>query len=291
VTTQAQIDQTRALMEQQDAARQAAVVAAVALALRETEDFDGWYSTSAITAWALGLSRGIEAIQRNLARQLDALMARQATVMTGRLVRPVGAVDPSTLRTGITHPGVYGRIADQYRYQQSLIDADDVLDDLQDAIEVALARAEEIAEMDTALVVRAQAQRVLERQPAAPEGRRLIGYRRMIHPELSTTGQSCGMCIVQTTRIYNKAELMPIHFRCNCLPMAVYENSDPGAVINEQDLEDFYGPVASTDGWELKKTRYEVREHGELGPLLNRWGGAWRGPGENARDNWRNKRR
>lgn len=280
MTTQEQVDQTRALIDQQDAIRQAAVVAAVALALRSTREFDGWYVTGSITAWATQLAQGIEAIQRNLARQLDALMARQASVMTGRPIRPVGAIDPSALRQGITHPGVYGRIADQYRYQQSRLDAEE---DVLDALEAALDRAEEIAEMDTDLVVRAQSQRFLDRQPASSGERRLIGYRRMVHPELSKGG-SCGMCIVASTRLYQKSDLMPIHQKCKCLPLPVYAGSDPGGLINDSELERFYEEAGGKQRAELQNTRYQIDEHGELGPVLNRAGAAFRTPADVARD-------
>ena len=267
MATAAQIEESRRLIEQQDAARQKAVAAAVALAVASTREFDQWYSTAAITAWALRLALGIEAIQRNLARQTDAFLARQSSLITGRAVRPVGAVDVSKLRQGITHPGAYGRVADQYRYQQSLIE--DAEADIQDAIEAAVERAAEVAEMDAALAVRGQSQKFMAAQ------QRVIGYRRMIHPELSEGG-SCGMCIVASTRLYKKAELMPIHLRCKCLPFPVYAGSDPGGAINDADLERLYAEAGGKQAAELKNTRYKVDQHGELGPVLNRAGAAFR---------------
>jgi hypothetical protein len=278
VATPQQIEQSRQLMEQQDAARQKAVAAAVALAVTSTRNFNGWYSTTAITAWALRLALGIEGIQRNLARQTDVFLAREASLLSGRTVRPVGAVEVATLRRNITHPGAYGRVADTFRYQQSRVIAGGP--DLQPAIEAAVERAEEVAAMDTQLAVRAQAQKFMEAQPE----QRLIGYRRMVHPELAKSGASCGMCIVASTRLYNKAELMPIHNNCHCLPFPVYEGADPGGIINDQDLERFYAEAGGKQATELKNTRYQIDEHGELGPVLNKYGTPFRTPDDVQRD-------
>jgi hypothetical protein len=293
--TQEQVDEVTALMQQQDAARRAATAAAVALAVARTRGFNEWYSTAAITTWAASLVRGIEALQRALARQTDALFCRQAMVMTGRTVRPVGAVDVSTLRKGVTHAGAYGRVADTYRYQQSLVDSGK---QVQAAIDAAVSRAEAVVETDTQLVVRAQAQRFMLAQPAvpleqqpgpvltadlagtepqrAPEASvsrraRLIGYRRIVHPELSRGG-TCGMCIVASHRLYKRDDLLPIHGGCNCLPMPVYEGADPGSIINDADLERFYAEAGGKQAAELKRTRYQVTNNGELGPVLSRAG-------------------
>lgn len=302
--TQQQVDEVRRLSEQQDAARQRAVTAAVALAVARTRDFDQWYSTAAITTWAASIVLAIEAIQRNLARQTDAMMARQSTVMTGRTIRPVGAVDVTRLRQGVTHAGVYGRVADTYRYQQSLVDAGQKV---QPALEAAVQRAEAAAETDAKLVVRAQSQKFLTAQPVAadvppplepdettppetsvppaPARRqaRVVGYRRVVHPELSAGG-SCGMCIVASHRLYNIDDLMPLHDGCNCLPMPVYEGADPGAIINDADLERFYAEAGGKQFEELGRTRYQIQQNGELGPVLTLQGAAFRTADDVARD-------
>lgn len=295
--TAEQVEQARILIEQQAASRERAVTAAIALAVANTRSFNDWYSTASITAWALRLALAMEAIQRNLARQTDAFLARQATLMTGRTVRPVGAIDVATLRQGITHPGAYGRVADQFRYQQSRIDAGAklaieaggtveraVAPDLQPAIEAAVERAAAVAETDTQLVVREQARQFMTRQSeAVPEQRRLIGYRRIVHPELSAGG-SCGMCIVASTRLYKRDDLMPIHTHCNCLPMPIYAGADPGGIVNDTDLERFYAEAGGKQAEELKRTRYQVDEHGELGPVLSQRGTAFRTAEEVADD-------
>lgn len=317
-------------MEQQDAARSKAVAAAIALAVARTRAFTEWYSTVSITAWAISLARDIEVIQRNLARQTDVFLSKQASVASGRPVRPVGAVQVADLRQGITHAGAYGRIADVYRYQEARLKAPTPAADpsgvrlpsrqadfearrkeLQSALDAAIARAEDIAEMDTQLAVRAQANKFMLAQPAAdeqparqagtdgspeaqpdpeqiqPKGRpRLVGWRRMVHPELSRNG-SCGMCLVASTRLYYRADLMPIHTGCNCVPLPIYEGSDAAYLVNEEDLARFYDEAGSNRREDLKNTRYQINQHGELGPVLNRHGVPFRTPGQVARDEQR----
>lgn len=96
---------------------------------------------------------------------------------------------------------------------------------------------------------------------------RIIGVRRIIHPELSRTG-TCGLCIAASTRLYTVRELKPIHDRCNCTQAAVTKEFDPADVLNKIDLDDFYSDAGGTSGAQLKRTKYQIDEHGELGPVL-----------------------
>lgn len=101
----------------------------------------------------------------------------------------------------------------------------------------------------------------------------VVGYRRVVHPELSKSGQSCGLCIVASTMEYKKSDLLPIHSGCNCETCEIYSKDgylyDPGHIINMEDLEVFYREAkGSTHGWDLKKSRYEVVNHPEYGPTL-----------------------
>lgn len=101
----------------------------------------------------------------------------------------------------------------------------------------------------------------------------VIGYRRVVHPELSKNGVSCGLCIVASTMEYRKSDLLPIHSGCNCEVCEIYSKDgklyDPGHIINMEDLEVFYREAGnSTHGWDLKKGRYKVVNHPEYGPTL-----------------------
>ena len=104
-------------------------------------------------------------------------------------------------------------------------------------------------------------------------GKKVLGFRRVVHPELSKSGQSCGLCIVASTMEYTKRDLLPIHAGCNCETVEIYslygEVYDPGYLINLEDLEVFYREAGdSTHGWDLKRHKYEVIDHPEYGPTL-----------------------
>jgi hypothetical protein len=115
------------------------------------------------------------------------------------------------------------------------------------------------------------AQRLAEAEiiaQAADEDDRIIGTRRIIHPELSRTG-TCGLCIAASDRIYKVRELAPMHDRCCCTFAAVTEDFDPADELNKVDLAAIYADAGdTTNGAALKRTRYQVDEHGELGPVL-----------------------
>lgn len=103
--------------------------------------------------------------------------------------------------------------------------------------------------------------------------KKVTGFRRVIHPELSESGQSCGLCIVASTMRYTRRDLLPIHAGCNCETVEIFDidgvEFDPGHQINLEDLEVFYREAGdSTHGWDLKRGRYKVIDHPEYGPTL-----------------------
>lgn len=103
------------------------------------------------------------------------------------------------------------------------------------------------------------------RVEAIPE--EVVGYRRIIHPELSRTGV-CGLCIAAADRIYRVRELRDVHSNCKCTIAAVTADFDPAGVLNKADFKQLYGLAGSTSGPDLKRVRYQTDEHGELGPVL-----------------------
>lgn len=130
-------------------------------------------------------------------------------------------------------------------------------------------RAERMVSQDIAGSSRNIYRRALDSMPK----NKIKGYRRVIHPELSQSGTSCGLCIVASTMVYTKADLLPIHSGCNCETCEIYSvdgrDYDPGHIINMEDLEVFYREAGdSTRGWDLKKGRYKVVDHPEYGPTL-----------------------
>lgn len=287
--TAAQVASLTALVKAQAAIRERLTAQAVAMATQAAQSFHGWYDTDAITTWANGLATRIEAIQRLLAQSTDAYLARALTQTTGTRVGPVGKVDVTGLRAGVTHAGAYGRAADAYRWQQHLFDqtAGRLLTaatpepfDLVTPVEAAVERVAKVADIDAQLAVRAQTQASLT---AAADRGLATGYRRVIHPELSKGG-TCGLCIAASDRLYHAAELMPFHAECHCTVLPVTEASDPGSWLNELDLKRVYKAAGGTHASLLKATRYRVDEHGELGPVLNRQGAPFRTARQAERD-------
>ncbi len=162
---------------------------------------------------------------------------------------------------------VFNRPARVYRYEKS-IGADDLT-----AAEAAVKRIEYLVDGNAVLAQRMAEEQVLA--AAVDLDNPIIGYRRIIHPEVVTKTGVCGLCIAAATRMYYVSELKAIHANCNCTIAAVTEDEDPGLELNEDDLTALYeaageasGMPRSTFGRDLKKTRYQLDEHGELGLIL-----------------------
>lgn len=98
--------------------------------------------------------------------------------------------------------------------------------------------------------------------------RKVLGWRRVIRPELSKTG-TCGLCFVASFRMYSRKNLNAIHARCNCVVLPATAVFDPGRGMNEADLKRVYRAAGgSTRAGDLLNTRVSIREHGELGQVL-----------------------
>lgn len=101
-------------------------------------------------------------------------------------------------------------------------------------------------------------------------------YRRVLRPELSRSG-SCALCAVASTRTYAIADLMPIHEHCKCAVMPA-GRVDPGRVLNDTDVAELYGDADSEGRRKLSRTRVQVQQHGEYGPVLTFDGQQFTGP-------------
>lgn len=129
-------------------------------------------------------------------------------------------------------------------------------------------RMERMVSQDIAAAARNAHQEIMRKTPK----KTITGYRRVVHPELSRTG-SCGLCIVASTMIYKKSDLLPIHAGCKCETVEIYQidgkTYDPGQQINDEDLSVFYEEAGgTTHGWKLKRWKYKVVNHPEYGPTL-----------------------
>lgn len=98
----------------------------------------------------------------------------------------------------------------------------------EEAFQRALARLEKIVSDDVNLAGADEHRQLLGKK------RMFLGYRRVIHPELSETG-TCGLCVAASTRLYRKKALLPMHTDCKCTVMGVTVDADPAREMNVQD--------------------------------------------------------
>lgn len=280
--TAEQVAALTALVDRQAAARERFSVNLVTYIKRllRTLFRDGFYDEVAVARFAREVSTTVRSGQVSTADLTGAYLDQVLDVLgvdRDSRGRPVAL--PEQLR-GIDPAEEWQRPAEQFRYQVS-----EGLAGL-DALARAEERAEALARDDLALAMREAA-----RQKLAPVNR-VTGYRRVIHPELSTSG-TCGLCIAASDRAYRKAELLPIHDRCKCEVVPIIEGlADPGRVVNDEDLADLYRQALEASGGDtsraaLKRVRFVVVQHGELGPILRVAGQRYRGPGDVADDSIR----
>lgn len=111
-----------------------------------------------------------------------------------------------------------------------------------------------------------------KRVKAKGASRGILGYRRVLHPELADSGQSCGLCVAAATRLYRTDELLPIHRGCHCETLPVTRFNDPGLDLNQDDLARLYEAAGSTSAADLSSIRLQTFVSGELGPVLTRAG-------------------
>jgi hypothetical protein len=223
--------------------------------------------------------------------QVTALAARSATLVfsaTSRMrlqtrsynasvMRELGQklTLPSSInpypRANVSPLAVYSRPAAQFIYELSQGATVD------EATETAGGRLGDLVEQDVLLADRDESRRIYDENPV------IVGYRRVIHPELAKDGMSCGLCVVASNQWYGSGDLMPIHEHCHCLPMPIVKGDDPGHELNRDDLDKLYAAAGGTFGELLKEVRVSVDEHGELGPVLVRKGDHFRTPEEAGR--------
>lgn len=108
---------------------------------------------------------------------------------------------------------------------------------------------------------------------------RIVGYVRTL-----TGRENCALCYVASTQRYNRGDLMPIHPGCDCGEQPIYGTEDPGQIIDEQLLEATHEAIEERFGFSDRGAReidyrlIQVRDHGELGPLLTVRGQHFDGP-------------
>lgn len=249
---------------------------AVAVFAGQAARIMGTAQSAAARAAAVTQARQLTAmgVKASSAQQVPLDVRAQGTkLVRGSLVlqRPDANVDYAGDRVKVdaesmTTSSVFERPAAVYRYARSQGAA------APDASGQAVIRIRTLVDDNLMLAQRLAQQQVMAAAAVdldkAPKDRPVIvGYRRVIHPELSRGG-TCGMCIAASDRIYKIGTLMPIHANCKCTIAAVTEEHDPADDLNAVDLRALYGDAGGNTVAHLKRTRYQVDEHGELGPVL-----------------------
>lgn len=225
-----------------------------------------WYDAAVVAALAAEAAAASTAGQDALVGATEQFITSTVSTLTGATTAIPGVSLPP-IRSGAPLTLVHSRTAERFKRAFAQGKSED------EAYLLALQRAGGLGRTDLTLRQRA-AQIILLDELGVTQ------YRRVVRPELSHTG-SCGLCIVAADRIYKISDLMPIHPpSCKCITMPIIGELDPGQTMNAEDLGRFYDEAGSTKAEDLRKTRYQVNEHGEYGPVLTRQGDDFRGPSQ-----------
>lgn len=208
---------------------------------------DSWETTSEVSG-----------LVDSAVRQEAAFTQAFQTRMYGEL--GVAADEPSlsidgSLRTGTSSPVAYRRAGADVR--RHLVDGAP----LDVAVDRAFERVMEMVADDLSLAMREQSRRFF-----MANRRTTLGFRRVVRPELSTTG-TCGLCLVASDNRYSRSDLLPLHTRCRCDVMPITRDYDP-VELNNVDLEALYEAAGSKQAGDLLNVKVLTEAHGELGPRI-----------------------
>lgn len=143
-----------------------------------------------------------------------------------------------------------------------------------------LERLRKIAATDIQLAKTHTAQRRLRNDD------KVVGYRRVLNGP-----KNCGLCIVASTARYHRGDLQPIHPGCDCTVAPITGKTDPGWVIEPEQLDKVHATLLAEFGSEDASARtfstieneavsyrdvLVVHQHGEIGPVLGVRGHSWR---------------
>lgn len=164
---------------------------------------------------------------------------------------------------GVPTEEVYERPATRVRYYDSLDRADEALD-------LGLLRLDQLVDADL------QKAAVFAETEALSPVSSVVGWRRVLRPEMPNprtgiAGPVCGLCVAASDRLYDRGNLRPIHGNCRCTVAPVLDNGeDPGQELNRDDLAELYAAAGgTTDQRALKRVRFQITQHSELGPVLS----------------------
>lgn len=229
--------------------------------------FDGWYRDALVTEVAEQSADLSQQAQDTVAGLAEQYIGSVVAGLRHDRTLSIAPTQRQPVRNGADLPLVYARPAEMYREKIALGT------DPGEALEMAQRRRDGLVYSDLLLAEREAQQRQMSAQ-------KIERFRRIIRPELSQTG-TCGLCIAASDQIYSSRDLMPIHApSCKCKTMPIIGEDDPGRSLNQEDLDRLYTDAGSTKAEDLRRTRYNVNEHGEFGPVLTKVGDRHRGPND-----------
>lgn len=203
--------------------------------------------------------------RRQVSMLTDAYLSRLLTDTLGRPIAPVGGIDTDTLR-GVDATEVYER---PYKTVWTELSNDKALDA---AVAAGVARLSDLVLSDLQLAKTHTSQAIFSRT----EG--VTGFRRVL-----TGRRSCALCYVASTQRYSKEGLLPIHPGCDCGTAPIVSGDrakmDSQLEATHEAVQDRFGESDRS----ARKPDYrliEVRDHGELGPLLTVRGQEFTGPSD-----------
>lgn len=225
----------------------------------------GTYSDEALAQFVSRVVPVVTAGQAQVANITTAYIAQTVAVMTGEGTAAAAGVPPelvtgAALRAGVPPETVYARPIVTVR---TAISAGA---DVAQALAAGLHRAVNIAGTDMQLA------RTHAAQLAMRGNERITGYQRVL-----TNPRACALCVIASTNKYGRGDLMPIHNQCDCGIAPIVRGSNPGAAMN-RNLLSGRAPAPGNGAPKAPKVELEVRQHGELGPVLTVAGQHFTGP-------------
>lgn len=259
----ASFERLQSATERHAAARESILVQLIKLLLGLWSGFDRWDDVDVVAGMAARSATLVDSATAQARRTNRSFITSVLRDMNA-LPEELPGFDNIYPRANITQSEVYRRPVDEFIWRRR---NGGTLAESREAFEQ---RMRDIVEADIAAADRDEARILYDASP------RVLGYRRVIHPELSKSG-TCGLCIVASSRIYHTDELMPLHGgTCNCDTLPITEGDDPGFRLNDDDLKKIYAAAGSTAAEDLQNTRITINEHGELGPVLVKQGDHFR---------------
>jgi hypothetical protein len=259
-----------ALVEAEGAAQDAVAERLLLILAALWAGFTAYWDGVAVVDFATRVATIVQAAQRRAGGLTEQHLRRQYQRL-GIDLPTVPLVDlPPDLRLGADTVQVYQRPVRRLRH----LVAEETRAEAEAAV-LALQRLQAQATTDLQLARATAAQQVMYRTPEVT-----TGWRRIIHPEL---GSVCGLCIAASDRVYRRIERMDLHPACRCTVAPIVrvggQVRDPGRALNAADLSAIYAAAGNTtESRALSRTRIQVRENGELGPILMADGVEYKGP-------------